>query len=156
LVEQVDQDSLAKNAAQANALRKEVRRAAYLIYLGIRTLRGGTRRRWIPSRERISLRAFLAGSPGQPAQPKDRAFLSRVSAAVRRPGAGHATLQIFELGVLFALMGWVSDSIWATIAGTFGTHLRATRVCGELNARSRVACSLRSDWLPHFLAQKAK
>jgi threonine/homoserine/homoserine lactone efflux protein len=28
------------------------------------------------------------------------------------------------LGVLFALMGWMSDSLWALVSGTFAEHIR--------------------------------
>jgi threonine/homoserine/homoserine lactone efflux protein len=34
------------------------------------------------------------------------------------PVRGHVTLQILQLGILFALMGWCSDSVYAVIAGT--------------------------------------
>src|SRR5262249_13897408 len=37
---------------------------------------------------------------------------------------GHATLQILELGVLFAMMGWFSDSMWALAAGTLAERMR--------------------------------
>ena len=42
------------------------------------------------------------------------------------PARGHATLQSFELGVLFALMGWCSDSIWALAAGTVAERIRGS------------------------------
>lgn len=42
------------------------------------------------------------------------------------PTRGHATLQIFVLGVLFALMGWCSDSGWALLAGTIASRLRGS------------------------------
>jgi len=63
-------------------------------------------------------------------------------------------LQIFELGVLFALMGWVSDSIWATIAGTFGTHLRGNARLAGSSRKVSGGVLIALDWLPHFLAQK--
>ena len=42
------------------------------------------------------------------------------------PSRGHPTLQIFQLGVLFALMGWCSDSLWAVLAGTVADRFRAS------------------------------
>ena len=42
------------------------------------------------------------------------------------PSLGHPTLQIFELGVLFALMGWCSDSVWALLAGTVADRFRSS------------------------------
>jgi threonine/homoserine/homoserine lactone efflux protein len=99
--------------------------AAYLIYLGIRTLRGGDAATLDPSRERRSLRSiFGQGVLVNLLNPKTALFFLAFLPQFVDPARGHATLQIFELGVLFALMGWVSDSIWATIAGTFGTRLR--------------------------------
>jgi threonine/homoserine/homoserine lactone efflux protein len=44
-------------------------------------------------------------------------------------------LQIFELGVLFALMGWMSDSVWALLAGTFGARLRGNLRLGGLQRK---------------------
>jgi len=42
------------------------------------------------------------------------------------PAGGHATLQILQLGVLFALMGWLSDSAWALLAGIVAGRLRGS------------------------------
>jgi len=99
--------------------------AAYLIYLGIRTLRSEDAATLDPSREPISLRSIFAqGVLVNLLNPKTALFFLAFLPQFVDPARGHATLQIFELGVLFALMGWISDSVWATIAGTFGTRLR--------------------------------
>lgn len=99
--------------------------AAYLIYLGIRTLRGGDAATLDPTGERRSLRSiFGQGVLVNLLNPKTALFFLAFLPQFVDTARGHATLQIFELGVLFALMGWVSDSVWATIAGTFGTRLR--------------------------------
>jgi len=99
--------------------------AAYLIYLGIRTLRGGDAATLDPTGERRSLRnIFGQGVLVNLLNPKTALFFLAFLPQFVDPARGRATLQIFELGVLFALMGWVSDSVWATIAGTFGTRLR--------------------------------
>jgi threonine/homoserine/homoserine lactone efflux protein len=99
--------------------------AAYLIYLGIRTLRSGDAAMLDPSRERRSLRTIFGhGVLVNLLNPKTALFFLAFLPQFVDPARGRATLQIFELGVLFALMGWVSDSIWATIAGTFGRCLR--------------------------------
>ena len=42
------------------------------------------------------------------------------------PARGHVTLQILQLGVLFALMGWCSDSVYAVIAGTVAERIRGS------------------------------
>ncbi|HWN74923.1 MAG TPA: LysE family translocator [Candidatus Udaeobacter sp.] len=99
--------------------------AAYLIYLGIRTLRGEDTADLDPSGERRSLRSiFGQGVLVNLLNPKTALFFLAFLPQFVDPARGHATLQIFELGLLFALMGWVSDSVWATITGTFGTRLR--------------------------------
>ena len=99
--------------------------AAYLIYLGVRTFRSRDAATLDPSREPISLRSiFGQGVLVNLLNPKTALFFLAFLPQFVDPVRGHATLQIFELGVLFALMGWVSDSVWATIAGTFGTCLR--------------------------------
>jgi threonine/homoserine/homoserine lactone efflux protein len=99
--------------------------AAYLIYLGIRTLRSGDAAMPDASAERRSLRQiFGQGVLVNLLNPKTALFFLAFLPQFVDPARGHVTLQIFELGVLFALMGWVSDSVWATIAGTFGTRLR--------------------------------
>jgi threonine/homoserine/homoserine lactone efflux protein len=99
--------------------------AAYLIYLGIRTLRGGDTADLDPSAERRSLRSIFAqGVLVNLLNPKTALFFLAFLPQFIDPSRGHATLQIFELGLLFALMGWTSDSVWALLAGTFGAHLR--------------------------------
>jgi len=99
--------------------------AAYLIYLGIRTLRDGGTAALDPSGERRSLRSiFGQGVLVNLLNPKTALFFLAFLPQFVDPARGRTTLQIFELGVLFALMGWVSDSIWALLAGTFGARLR--------------------------------
>jgi len=99
--------------------------AAYLIYLGVRTLRSRDAATLNPTREPISLRrVFGQGVLVNLLNPKTALFFLAFLPQFVDPARGHATLQLFELGVLFALMGWMSDSVWATIAGTLGTRLR--------------------------------
>jgi threonine/homoserine/homoserine lactone efflux protein len=40
------------------------------------------------------------------------------------PNAPHPALQIAFLGLLFALLGLITDSLWALVAGTAGGMLR--------------------------------
>jgi threonine/homoserine/homoserine lactone efflux protein len=99
--------------------------AAYLIYLGIRTLRSGDVATLDPSHERRSLRSiFGQGVLVNLLNPKTALFFLAFLPQFVDPTRGRTSLQIFELGGLFALMGWVSDSIWALLAGTFGARLR--------------------------------
>src|SRR6266403_1156102 len=99
--------------------------AAYLIYLGIRTLRRDDSQLLRPANgDRRLLHIFAQGVLVNLLNPKTALFFLAFLPQFVDPSRGHATLQIFQLGVLFALMGWCSDSVWATIAGTFGTRLR--------------------------------
>lgn len=106
--------------------------AAYLIYLGIRTLRGREEATLDPSRERRSLSGiFGQGVLVNLLNPKTALFFLAFLPQFVDPARGHATLQIFELGVLFALTGWMSDSVWALVSGTFAEYIR-----GSLRLRS--------------------
>jgi threonine/homoserine/homoserine lactone efflux protein len=99
--------------------------AAYLIYLGIRTLRGGDTAMLEASNGRRSLQSiFGQGVLVNLLNPKTALFFLAFLPQFVDPARGHATLQICELGVLFALMGWMSDSVWALLAGTFAVHIR--------------------------------
>jgi threonine/homoserine/homoserine lactone efflux protein len=101
--------------------------AAYLIYLGIRTLRrddsnllkaasGDNRLRYI----------FGQGVLVNLLNPKTALFFLAFLPQFVDPSLGHPTIQIFQLGVLFALMGWCSDSVWALLAGTVADRFRAS------------------------------
>ena len=99
--------------------------AAYLIYLGVRTLRREDATTLDPSREQRSLRSiFGQGVLVNLLNPKTALFFLAFLPQFVDPARGHATLQIFELGVLFALMGWMSDSVWALVSGTFAEYIR--------------------------------
>jgi len=72
------------------------------------------------------------------------------------PSRGHPTIQIFELGVLFALMGWSSDSVWALVAGTvaerFRSSVRLRRAQRKVSGGALIALGLASA----FSGSKAK
>jgi threonine/homoserine/homoserine lactone efflux protein len=99
--------------------------AAYLVYLGIRTLRSGDAEfLQATSEERRLVRLFGQGVLVNLLNPKTALFFLAFLPQFVDPSRGHATLQILELGVLFALMGWCSDSIWAVAAGSAAELLR--------------------------------
>jgi len=99
--------------------------AAYLIYLGIKTLRSGDAQLVQPASGQRSLRnVFGQGVLVNLLNPKTALFFLAFLPQFVDPARGHATLQILELGVLFSLMGWMSDSVWALLAGTFAAHIR--------------------------------
>jgi threonine/homoserine/homoserine lactone efflux protein len=101
--------------------------AAYLIYLGIRTLlskdsglpeAGNDERRLGP--------IFGQGVMVNVLNPKTALFFLAFLPQFVDPVRGHATLQILELGILFALMGWCTDSMWALLAGTVAERIRGS------------------------------
>jgi threonine/homoserine/homoserine lactone efflux protein len=101
--------------------------AAYLIYLGIRVLRGGdTLMLEAAKGEQRLARVFAQGVLVNLLNPKTALFFLAFLPQFVEPARGHATWQIFELGVLFALMGWGSDSIWALAAGTLAERFRSS------------------------------
>jgi threonine/homoserine/homoserine lactone efflux protein len=63
---------------------------------------------------------------------------------------------IFQLGVLFALMGWFSDSVWAVLAGAvaerFRSSARLRRAQRNISGGALIALGLASA----FSGAKAK
>jgi threonine/homoserine/homoserine lactone efflux protein len=101
--------------------------AAYLIYLGIRVLRSGAMDVQHAIADRRRLRSiFGQGVLVNLLNPKTALFFLAFLPQFVDPTRGHATLQILQLGVFFALMGWLSDSAWALLAGTVAGRLRGS------------------------------
>ena len=101
--------------------------AAYLIYLGIRTLRrDDSQLLQAANGERRLLRIFVQGVLVNLLNPKTALFFLAFLPQFVDPSLGHPSLQIFQLGVLFALMGWISDSVWAILAGTVAERFRSS------------------------------
>src|SRR5499433_1352017 len=99
--------------------------ALYLIFLGVRMLLSRDEAALSSGNAPHSLpRVFGQGVLVNLLNPKTALFFLAFLPQFVDLSRGHATLQIFELGVLFALMGWCSDSMWALAAGTAADHLR--------------------------------
>jgi len=131
--------------------------AAYLIYLGIRTLRSSDANFLQPaSGERSLGNIFGQGVLVNLLNPKTALFFLAFLPQFVDPSRGHATLQILELGVLFSLMGWMSDSVWALLAGTFAAKIRGNvrlrRTQRNLSGGALIALGLASA----FSGAKAK
>jgi threonine/homoserine/homoserine lactone efflux protein len=101
--------------------------AVYLIYLGICALRSGGMDVQHANADQRRLRSvFGQGVLVNLLNPKTALFFLAFLPQFVDPARGHATLQILQLGVLFALMGWLSDSAWALLAGTLAGRLRGS------------------------------
>ena len=102
--------------------------AVYLIYIGVRRLRDRESRMiregGAPTRLR---RAFVDGVVVNVLNPKTGLFFLAFLPQFVDPNAPHPAVQIAFLGVLFALLGLVTDSLWALAAGTAGGVLRRSR-----------------------------
>jgi len=101
--------------------------AAYLIYLGIKTL-------WQKDEHLLEaadgetrlLRLFGQGLIVCVLNPKTALFFLAFLPQFVDPAHGHVTLQILQLGILFAGMAWCSDSMYALAAGTLAERIRSS------------------------------
>jgi threonine/homoserine/homoserine lactone efflux protein len=103
--------------------------AAYLLYLGVKLVGGSVRakpalgaRPLLPpaSAAKILREGFVINV----FNPKVALFFLAFLPQFVDANAAHPAVQIAFLGVLFALLGLVTDSIWALAAGTAGGMLR--------------------------------
>ena len=101
--------------------------AGYLIYLGMKTLRTRDEQLLAAAEGETRLaRIFGQGFLVNLLNPKTALFFLAFLPQFVDPARGHVSVQILELGVLFALMGWCSDSLYALIAGTVAEHIRGS------------------------------
>jgi threonine/homoserine/homoserine lactone efflux protein len=102
--------------------------AVYLVGLGLWTLFS---RRAEPEvalgGERNLRRAFAQGIVVNVLNPKTALFFLAFLPQFVDTDASHPAVQIALLGLLFALLGLVTDSLWAIAAGTAGGLLRRSR-----------------------------
>jgi threonine/homoserine/homoserine lactone efflux protein len=97
---------------------------AYLVYLGVKTFR---HRRSLaaalaaPVRVGSDRRSFLEGFTVGATNPKTVVFLAAILPQFVNRAAGDVVAQILVLGLVFAAIAVVSDSIWALAAGGFRT-----------------------------------
>ncbi|HEY7732631.1 MAG TPA: LysE family translocator [Gaiellaceae bacterium] len=113
--------------------------AAYLVYLGIRTLlgRNGTVEAAPTGPARGRRRDFAEGIVVNVLNPKTALFFLAFLPQFVDPDAGRPALQILVLGLTFMGLGLVTDSLWALAAGTAGGWLRGHR--GFVRAQRYVA-----------------
>ena len=102
--------------------------ALYLVGLGLWTLFSRHSETDVALGGEANLRrAFAQGIVVNVLNPKTALFFLAFLPQFVDPNAPHPALQIAFLGVLFALLGLVTDSIWAIAAGTAGGVLRRSR-----------------------------
>lgn len=101
--------------------------AVYIVYLGIRTLRGEDAE-WVePARPTARFaRLFGEGMLVNVLNPKTAFFFFAFLPQFVDPARGHATVQILELGLLFVLLSWCTDSMYAWVGGTIGKRIRGS------------------------------
>ena len=99
--------------------------AAYLIYLGVRTLltRKELRSESAPEPKKL-FRVFFQGIVVNLLNPKTALFFLAFLPQFVDPARGSPTGQILFFGCMFAVMGVCSDSTYALLAGTFSAWLK--------------------------------
>jgi threonine/homoserine/homoserine lactone efflux protein len=102
--------------------------AVYLVGLGLWTLVSSRAEPDVALGGRANLRrAFAQGIVVNVLNPKTALFFLAFLPQFVDPNAPHPAVQIALLGVLFALLGLVTDSLWAVAAGTAGGVLRRSQ-----------------------------
>ena len=102
--------------------------AVYLVGLGLWTLFSRSAETEVAlGGERSLRRAFAQGVVVNVLNPKTAIFFLAFLPQFVDADAAHPAVQIAFLGVLFALLGLVTDSLWALAAGTAGGVLRRSR-----------------------------
>ena len=100
--------------------------AAYLVYLGIRTLLAPAGEVIEGKQQRRSLwKDYRQGMVVSLLNPKMTLFLFAFLPQFVDPARGAVWIQIMSLGGLFIAMGFVSDSLYAILAGTVGNWFRS-------------------------------
>jgi threonine/homoserine/homoserine lactone efflux protein len=118
--------SLLVSSAEAYAAVKYAG-AAYLVWLGARRLLGRDRGRGVEAggpaaRGRLLRQAFVVNV----LNPKTALFFFAFLPQFVDPAAGSVALQTVTFGLLFVLLGLVTDGLWALAAGTARTWLRGS------------------------------
>lgn len=101
--------------------------ALYLIFLGVRTLLARDPAGLsVPVAPHSLSRVFAQGVLVNLLNPKTALFFLAFLPQFVDASRGHVPAQIFFLGSSFALLGLMSDSSWALLAGTLADRLRSS------------------------------
>jgi threonine/homoserine/homoserine lactone efflux protein len=112
--------------------------AAYLVYIGVKTLLSKEAINFDSSAAQADLkRLFSQGFLTALLNPKLAIFFAAFLPQFVEPAAGAVATQLTLLGLTFATLGIFSDGMYAMLAGTFGSWLKrqplAARVLGQLS-----------------------
>jgi threonine/homoserine/homoserine lactone efflux protein len=101
--------------------------AAYLVFLGLRRLlsRGAEQAAQEPA-PRTRRRAYTQGVLVNLTNPKTIVFIFAFIPQFVDPHARHVWLQVLVLGLSFACLGFLSDTVYALAAGTVADRLRGS------------------------------
>jgi threonine/homoserine/homoserine lactone efflux protein len=107
--------------------------AVYLVFLGVRRLLargggGGVEERAPRTRRDL----YTQGVVVNLLNPKTIVFVFAFIPQFVDVGAGHVGAQIMLLGLTFAALGLMSDSLYAIVAGTVADRLRSTRLVARV------------------------
>lgn len=101
--------------------------AAYLLLLGVRRLLGrGLEEAESDAAPRTRRRAYTQGVVVNLTNPKTIVFIFAFIPQFVDPHARHVWLQVLVFGVSFAVLGCLSDSVYALAAGRIADRLRGT------------------------------
>ena len=107
--------------------------AAYLILLGVRRLLTRGQEEAAGARPPRTLRRlYTQGLVVNLLNPKTIVFIFAFIPQFVDVGAGHVWLQILLLGLTFAGLGLMSDSLYAIVAGTVADRLRETPLVARI------------------------
>ena len=101
--------------------------AAYLVYLGIRALLTRVERDAVEVRPAPLRKLLRQGAVVNILNPKTALFFLAFLPQFVDPEAGMAALQIVFFGLVFVALGFVTDGLYALLAGTAGNWLRSSR-----------------------------
>jgi threonine/homoserine/homoserine lactone efflux protein len=107
--------------------------AAYLIFLGIRTLMTRPETAENPQVEAASLkRVFSQGVIVNVLNPKTALFFVAFLPQFADPARGSLALQLLLLGAIFVGLGMLTDGSYALLAGSFGQWLKRSRTFARM------------------------
>jgi threonine/homoserine/homoserine lactone efflux protein len=97
--------------------------AAYLCWLGIAALRSPAAEAPRATGNGSLLRSYRQGAFVELGNPKVALFFLALFPQFVDRGAGHAALQVLVLGVIFVVLGFLSDSLYAMSSGRLSVWL---------------------------------